>query len=315
MNAVYYSPHKSQSFHFLSFPYIMRLSPQTLLLSALGAVTAQEWNPSDACPLLGPALYKDFDLTNSSSFTNATAAFPDVIKSLFDSGAVNSSLASFVIDVYSTHTNQSLYTYTHKATAPARNESFPAEINDGTIFRVGSVSKLYTVYAILAHAKSLDVFDLPVTQFLPELAGNEPGNATNPAVVWEKVTVGALASHQAGLGGFPEVSVSCDPAAANESARCSIPLFLAQMRDGKRPVQPVFASSQYSDSGFGVLGRVLERMTNLTYHEAVQELVAKPLGLESTGTHVPTGEGVNAIALNVPMPGSSWGWDNQVIAP
>lgn len=293
----------------------MRLSSQTLLFSVLGTATARQWNPSDACPLLGPALYKNFDLSNSSAFANATAAFPSVIDSLFNSSVVDSSLVSFVIDIYSTHTNKSLYTYTHKATAPALNESFPLQINDGTIFRVGSVSKLYTVYALLAHAKTLNVFDLPVTNFLPELAGNAPGNATHPAIVWENVTIGALASHQAGVGGFPDASVQCDPASTNEDTSCSIPQFVELMKNGKRPAQPLFASAQYSDGGFGILGRVLERMTNLTYHEAVQELLAKPLGLENTGTYVPTGEDVNAIALNVPIPNSSWAWDNQVIAP
>lgn len=285
-----------------------------LLLSAIGSTTAQQWNPTAACPLLGPALYKDFPLANSSAFQNATASFPSIIDALFDSSAVNSSTASFVIDVYSTHTNTSLYTYTHQATAPALNESFPAQLNDETIFRVGSVSKLYTVYAILAHAQTLAVFDKPVTEFLPELAGNSAGNASTARIVWEDVTIGALASHQAGVGTFPVETLSCEPGATNGSDGCSIARFLELVKQGKRPVQPVFQSAQYSDGGFGVLGRVLERMTNKTFHDAVQELLATPLGLTGTGSIVPEGEDVNAIVLP-PMPVSSWGWDNQVSAP
>ncbi|KAJ8107543.1 hypothetical protein OPT61_g8794 [Boeremia exigua] len=292
----------------------MHLSPQALFLSALGVATAQQWNPTDACPLLGPALFKDFDVSNSTAFKNATKAFPGIIESIFNSSAVNASTASFVIDVYSTYTNTSLYTYTHKATAPALNETFPPELNDETIFRVGSVSKLYTVYAILAHAKSLDVFDLPVTSFIPELEGNSAGNASNARIVWENVTVGALASHQAGVGTFPIKSLSCEPASNNGSDQCSILGFLGYMKNGKRPVQPVFQSSQYSDGGFGVLGRVLERMTNKTYNEAIQDLLAQPLGLKNTGSFVPAGKDLNAIVLP-PMPISSWGWDNQISAP
>ncbi|KAJ4983004.1 hypothetical protein SVAN01_11499 [Stagonosporopsis vannaccii] len=291
------------------------MRPSTLpFLAALGSTAAQQWNPTDACPLLGPALYKDFDLGNSSAFKNATDVFPSVIEAVFNSGAVNSSTVSFVIDVYSTYTNSSLYTYTHKASAPAVNESFPAELNDETIFRIGSVSKLYTVYAILAHAQTLDVFDRPVTDFLPELAGNSAGNASDALIVWEEVTIGALASHQAGVGTFPVETLSCDPAASNGTNGCSIPRFLELMKHGKRPTQPLFQSAQYSDGGFGVLGRVLERMTNKTYHDALQELLAEPLGLNNTGSVVPSGDDLNAIVL-APFPASSWGWDNQVSAP
>lgn len=87
------------------------------------------------------------------------------------------------------------------------------------------------------------------------------------------------------------------------------------MRDIKRPVIPAFQTAMYSDAGFGILGRVLERLTNQTYAEALQSVLAHPLGLKSTSSIVPPDEGLNALAIPGNSAESSWGKDNQVTAP
>ena len=82
-------------------------------------------------------------------------------------------------------------------------------LNDGTIYRIGSVSKLYTVYAILANA-GMEVLDHRVTRYLPELAGNA-GSDPLQRIRWEDVTVGALASQLGGSGGMRECRHSFFP--------------------------------------------------------------------------------------------------------
>jgi len=47
----------------------------------------------------------------------------------------------------------------------------------------------------------MDILDHPVTEYMPELAGNAE-NYTHGKIIWEDVTIGALASHQGGTGGF-----------------------------------------------------------------------------------------------------------------
>lgn len=84
------------------------------------------------------------------------------------------------------------------------------------------------------------------------------------------------------------------------------------MRDVNPPVIPAFETALYSDAGYGVLGRVLEQLTNLTYSEALQSLIVEPLGLNSTSTFVPEGD-FNALAF--PENSTTWGLDNQVTAP
>ncbi|OAX81188.1 hypothetical protein ACJ72_04468 [Emergomyces africanus] len=279
--------------------------------------------PTEECPLLGPTFSSDFDLGQTDAFAKAKDSFPGVIEALFKSGVVDSSVSSFAIDVYSTVTNKSIYSYFHQATDPALNEIFPAGgIDDGTAIRLGSVSKLFTVYAILTHAGGMEVLDHPVTKYLPQL-GNEPlKDRADPLerIAWEDVTVGALASHMGGTGQFPPASIICY-SPIPEKNQCSIPEFLTQMRDAKIPSQPVFQSSLYSDAGFGVLGRVLESMTGVPYNEAIQSVLAKPLGLKITGSIVPEGKDPNAIVIpgKTPVPGetpeTAWGYDNQITAP
>lgn len=91
--------------------------------------------------------------------------------------------------------------------------------------------------------------------------------------------------------------------------------FLATMKDKKHPVALPFRASLYSDAGFALLGVVLQRITGLTYNDAVQAALAAPLGLNSSTTFEPNGHDVNALILPGSPAESSWGFDNQVTAP
>ena len=162
---------------------------------------AQRLLPTDECPLLGPTFSSDFDFSKTVAFARAKAGFPAKIEALLKSELISNS-SSFLIDVYSTITNTSLYTYTYEAEAPLLNETYTAgKIDDETIFRVGSVSKLFTVYAILVTGGGLGVLDYPVTRFLPELIGNADKDPLTH-IKWEDVTIGALANQLSGSGQF-----------------------------------------------------------------------------------------------------------------
>lgn len=87
------------------------------------------------------------------------------------------------------------------------------------------------------------------------------------------------------------------------------------MRDQKIPVAPPFQTPLYSDAGFGILGRVLERMTGLSYAEALQHLITDPLGLNHTSVFEPVGNDLDALIVPGDATLSSWGVDNQVTAP
>jgi hypothetical protein len=176
-----------------------KLNLYLFLASTLMLISIVNSLPTNDCPILGPVFPSGFDLADTNTFSKATKSFPQIIEELFESRAVNKTETSFVIDVFSSVTNSSIYHYYH---SPPLNDEFltAGELNDDTIVRVGSVSKLFTVYGILAQA-GLDVFRDPVTKYLPELAGNSRDTPLKK-IIWDDITVGALAAHQAGTGGF-----------------------------------------------------------------------------------------------------------------
>ena len=75
-------------------------------------------------------------------------------------------------------------------------------VDDISIFRIGSVSKLFTVYAFLLN-DGMNYWDSPITQFVPELraAPQYPlSNAVTDSVQWQDVTLGSLCSQLSGIG-------------------------------------------------------------------------------------------------------------------
>lgn len=74
-----------------------------------------------------------------------------------------------------------------------------------TVFRIGSPTKVFSVYAFLIEAGDA-YFNDPITKFVPELAAlaaNQTGNALTK-VAWEDITIGELASHMAGISNDSE---------------------------------------------------------------------------------------------------------------
>lgn len=55
-------------------------------------------------------------------------------------------------------------------------------------------------------------------------------------------------------------------------------------------------------------------MTNLTYGDALHEILGKSLSLNSTTTFEPTGDDLNAVVIPGDVSVTSWGSDNQFAA-
>lgn len=176
------------------------LLEKALIGSMLGlaATSAARILPTDEVPLIGPTFLTNFDPSNSTAIGHAETKFPGLIDDLFSTGELNRTDLAFSIDVFSAATNRSIYRYSHVG-EDAKKSLTSGAFDDKTISRIGSVTKLFTVYAIIAKA-GIKVFSDPVTKYLPELAGNSSGNPLQ-RIRWEDITVGALASQQAGSGG------------------------------------------------------------------------------------------------------------------
>ena len=150
------------------------------------------------------------------------------------------------------------------ADAAARRPNTPK-----TSFRIGSAGKLFTTVAILQLAQSgqLDL-KAPVGRYLPDYPDRE---------IATKATVGHLLSHTGGTGDFfgPEF------VAHRETLRTPqdyIDLF------GARP--PLFepgARRDYSNYGFMILGRIIERVSGLSYDQYVKTHIFAPAGMTGSG--------------------------------
>jgi CubicO group peptidase (beta-lactamase class C family) len=107
---------------------------------------------------------------------------------------------SFAIQVISQDSKTPIYIYENYHKAPGHLYGVNGEKNvDGdTIFRIGSISKLFTIYALLLQC-GFRCFEDPITKYVPELQGAAFNNNVDD-VKWEEVTVGALAAQLSGIG-------------------------------------------------------------------------------------------------------------------
>jgi dipeptidyl aminopeptidase/acylaminoacyl peptidase len=150
------------------------------------------------------------------------------------------------------------------ANAPAKIEA-----TTDTLFQIGSVSKVWTatVAMQLVDEGKLDL-DAPVAEVLPELQLAD-------ADVAKTVTMRQLLSHTSGIDG----DVFTDTGRGDDCVEKYVEL----MADVKQN-HPLGATWSYCNSGFTLAGRVIEKLTGLTWDAALREKLFAPLGLKHTVT-------------------------------
>ena len=142
-----------------------------------------------------------------------------------------------------------------------------APIGPDTRFNLGSASKIFTAVAIgqlIEHGKLQ--LDEPVGRVV---AGLTPEGS--------KVTIRQLLTHTSGLGDFfrPENMSAMLKA---RSASDILPLISSD-----KPAYRPGTKFSYSNSGFALLGIVIERLSGMTYGEYLQRNVFEPAGMTRTG--------------------------------
>jgi len=137
-----------------------------------------------------------------------------------------------------------------------------------TKFNLGSMNKMFTATAILqlAQAGRLDVHGRLI-EYLPDFPNRE---------VAERVTLHHLLTHTSGMGSFWEAMEGMNWTTLREPAD-HLPLFAHEPLE----FEPG-ARMSYSNSGFLVLGLVIEAVTGQTYYDYVREHVFEPAGMTDT---------------------------------
>ncbi|CAI6090795.1 unnamed protein product [Clonostachys chloroleuca] len=261
---------------------------------------------TERAPLIGPSFATNFDHFTSKHLEDAKNEFSGRLEQLFSTGKLNQTDLVFAVDVFSATTNSSIYSKFHVGEGQEKILT-AGELNSDTIGRLGSVSKLVTAYGLIAEA-GIEVFSHPVTRYFPELRSN----STVPnRIKWEDITVGALASHQAGTGGVGDYFRK-----VQSGTEMTVDSYVAFLRDEKRPTMAAYRNALYSDAGYSLLGHVLGRITGQSYPEAIQKVLFDRLGLNSSTAFPPApGPDVNAMNRTLVANTSSFNVDGPITAP
>lgn len=140
-----------------------------------------------------------------------------------------------------------------------------------TRYSLGSINKSFTAVAVLQLVEQGEAdLDDTVIEHLPGVL---------PDSVASRVTVRHLLTHTSGLGDFlftPEME------RANRAAYRTIQDYLPMLADDTLAFEPG-SDWGYSNTGFLVLGALLEAVTGVDYETHVRAHVLKPAGMADTG--------------------------------
>ncbi len=140
----------------------------------------------------------------------------------------------------------------------------------GTKFQTASMAKMFTAVAIMQLVESgqLKVDDV-VGKFLPDYP-NE--------IVKNKVTIHQLLTHQSGLSDY------FNPKYDNHSKSSINKLSDFLQFFEYEPLNFIPGqSSQYSNSGYLLLGLIIEKITGENYYDHIEKTIFKPAGMKNTG--------------------------------
>jgi CubicO group peptidase (beta-lactamase class C family) len=143
----------------------------------------------------------------------------------------------------------------------------PLPVDEDTVYLLGSVTKTYTATALMRLVADGRVeLDAPVRRYVPELVLADERAAA-------EVTVSNLLDHTSGLGWrlIADTGEGDDALAAYVARLAELELIAAP---GTR--------ASYSQAGYDLAGRIVEKVTGRTYERAVASLLFEPLGLSHT---------------------------------
>lgn len=141
-----------------------------------------------------------------------------------------------------------------------------------TRYRIGSITKTYTAVMILQLVEEGKLkLDDKLQKFLPQMA-----NA-------EKITIAQILAHRSGIHDALLDKNLLPDGGRNIKTKEEL---LAIIAKGTPDFEPDTKNS-YSNSGYAILGHIIEKLTGKTYEEALKERITSRIGLKDT--YIPTG--------------------------
>ncbi|GAA0318660.1 serine hydrolase [Actinoallomurus spadix] len=138
-----------------------------------------------------------------------------------------------------------------------------------SLFQIGSITKVWTATVVMALVdEGALTLDTPVAEVLPELRLADPD-------VTKSVTLRHLLTHTSGIDG----DVFTDTGRGDDCLEKYVDLLGEAGQN-----HPVGATFSYCNSGYSLLGRVIEKVTGQTWDQALRDRLCAPLGLTHTVT-------------------------------
>ena len=139
-----------------------------------------------------------------------------------------------------------------------------------TKFRLASVTKQFTsmLTMLLVQDGKLEL-DAPITRYLPDY----------PAASGDRVTLTHLLNHTSGIPSYTDRQGFFRE---EGQETWTVEAFLAKFCSGPLDFEPG-TQYHYNNSGYFLLGAIIEAVTDQTYQAALQERIFQPLGMQDTG--------------------------------
>jgi D-alanyl-D-alanine-carboxypeptidase/D-alanyl-D-alanine-endopeptidase len=158
----------------------------------------------------------------------------------------------------------------HLFTHGVANRDTGAPVSAHTAFRIASMTKMVTALTILMlRDEGRLSLEASALTYVPELADLPPPTADSPPI-----TVRDLLSHTEGF-------VTDDPW-ADRAMRMTPDEFSAFLRGGHLFAQAPGVAFEYSNLGYGVLGRIISNLCAAPFQQVITERLLRPLGMAST---------------------------------
>lgn len=140
-------------------------------------------------------------------------------------------------------------------------------VNEETCFEIASVTKLFTSQAILRLVQDEYIgLDTPLMEYLPSLPQ-----------AWQPVTIRHCLAHQSSIPNYTAVDRYWEITRASKSHE----EVLALVRDLPVSFAPG-ARHSYDNTGFYLLGMVIEAVTGQAYGNYLKKIIFEPLGMAHT---------------------------------
>lgn len=158
------------------------------------------------------------------------------------------------------------------------------------VFPIGSITKFFTatVAMILVADGDADL-DAPIRDYVPEMGD-----------VGALISLRQLLSHTSGLA---------ESSGMEEKSSSSLRHYIVEHICDRNLVQPPGTGFSYSNPGYIVAGRLIETVTGMSWSEAVESILLRPLGIKPVFVNPPgtvphrrqvaTGHSVNAAVSRI----------------